>query len=690
MSVAINSSLPRTIILGFKDNSGTAEVFEEESLPIHLPLIPLFTEWGPADDAVLVGGNGFNSVFGSKSLEEGKYCTHQTEIANAVLPAANLAFIRRLVPEDADVARMRLSIDLVADSIVQYERNADGTYRRNSAGELTPKDTPVAGYRARWVLQAITKTGEEYNFGLGDQAEGELVSSEGAPSTLYPIWDWETRFPGAKGNNIGLRIVAPTLRSNTPLNADLVDEVGAYLYRFSALSRSDAQSTPQVVQTLMGDQYIEFSLKEGVVNKGTNLRYFADQVLVPGYEYENPAEFTGYGPFSRQHLYKDNLQDVLDLLYAKEKEFGLITATVTPEHTINIFGGLATTGVPYYSFALEGPSDGGLLFSENTSLYAQGGSDGTLSAKAFDDAVAAELETFGSGVVPYLDSAKYPFSCVYDSGFTLETKKLFSNVLQRHDAYVVISTQDVGASLNTASEESSIAVALRAHFRSLPESEYYGTSTCRVVIMGHAGKKLDSVFSGNLPFTVAFANKCAEYMGSADGRMVTEKAFDSNPGNIVSGFIRHNATFKPENARNRDWANGLVFAQNFDRQYIFWPGIQTIYDDNTSILNTFFNMAIGCNLTRVGERSWRIHTGDSQKTNLQFLKSVDDYIVEQTTGRYDNRVDITPKSQFTKADEQRGYSWHTDITMAGQGMKTVETLTIIAERRASETTNVTA
>jgi hypothetical protein len=685
-NISIASSLPRTIIRGFKDESGAPQILEEESLPIHLPLIPLLTSWGPHDDAILTGGNGFNAVFGSDSLDFSKpFATHQTAVANAVLAEGNLAFIRRLVSPDAKAAQVRLGLDIVETDVPQYERNPDGSYKRNSSGALIATGNTVRGHRGRWAARSVDVIDGESTFGKATASDGDLVAADGSISTFYPFLDTEVRFVGSRGSNIGFRLAAPTLKSAIQANADLVQEAGAFIYRFYAVERADAQSSASVKSTRQGEQYVEFSLKEGVIDRSTELAYFADEVLLEAYEASNPEEFTGYGPFSKLHFYHDHVQTLVESVFVHEEAHGLLTSSVTPEHTINLLTAHSVEGVPYYSFQLDGAMDGGLLFTESTNHFAKNGSDGELGNEVFDQLVREELVAFNDGPIPYSDSAMYPFSCFYDSGFSMETKKQMANLLQRPDVWVVASTQDANGRLNSNSEESSIASALRAYFRSVPESEYYATGTCRVVVMGNAGELIGSKYKGILPFTVAFARKSASYMGAANGYMSPNNSFDSAPGNIVRDFKNHNATFKPANARNQDWQNGLVFAQNFDRNSIFWPGLQTIYDDNTSILNSFFNMAICCNLTRVGERAWRNFTGNSKLTNEQFVRRVDDYITEQTNGRYDDRGLITPKSYYTAGDESRGYSWHTDITFASQGMKTVETLTIVAKRRDEET-----
>lgn len=154
----------------------------------------------------------------------------------------------------------------------------------------------------------------------------------------------------------------------------------------------------------------------------------------------------------------------------------------------------------------------------------------------------------------------------------------------------------------------------------------------------------------------------------------------------MSSFIDHNAIFRNVVPRNKDWQNGITSAEPYDhRQSVFLPGVQTVYHDNTSVLNSFYPMVICCHLNRIGELAWRKFTGDSKLTALQYASRVDEFITTETNGCYDQRADITPRSYYTAADTRRGYSWHTDIEGLFDGMKTVETLTIIAGRRTATT-----
>lgn len=688
MSVSMTSSLPRTEVLGFKDVSGRGQPLEIATLPIFLPYTPLLTSWGPEDTARLVSGEGFSAIYGAESFKAGSpLFTHQSVLAQKVMGVGGMALVRRLLAPGASIANLRIWLDIVADDIVQYVRNIDGSFKRTD-GKLVPSGETLRGYRARLVTTFIDTKGDADGIGAGKSITGGIVAADGSESTMYPLFDLQARFYGGRGSNTGFRLVAPTLLSATPANADLIEEQGGYLYRFYALSRTDAASGGTVLSTMDGEQYVEFSLKKGMVDPKSNINYGVDKRVLPAYESKDPANFSGYGPLKSFYVYQANVTKLLGDIYATEKEQGLINGTVTPEQTVNLLGAQATDGTPYYTYQLLGPADGGVLIGESANHWLKGGSDGDIQPDTFDKLVRDELSVFGQGQVPYADTASFPMSAFIDTGFSNATKAFFGNIMSvRKDSWVAASTQDVLQKLNTPAEDSSIGALLRNQLQLIPESEFYGTGACRAVIMKHAGTYLNSDYDGILPFTVDWAVKLAAYMGGATGKMKTGFATDSEEARKVTSFIDHNAVFRNVVPRNKDWQNGITSAEPWDHnQSVFIPAVQTVYHDNTSVLNSFYPMAICCHLTRIGELAWRTFVGDSRKTALQYTNDVDKFIEEQTKDCYDSRADITPRSTYTAADARRGYSWHTDIEGLFDGAKTVEVLTITAGRRVDTTT----
>ncbi|QVD49098.1 hypothetical protein LUCX_28 [Xanthomonas phage vB_XciM_LucasX] len=690
------SAAPYLDLTGIKDASTRAPVSEAEQIPTFLPHVFLYAQKGPTKPTLATGG-AFSTLFGTKTLDPRyAYHNHQSELAATVIGGGGSVFVQRLKPADAGPnARVLLSLDIVADQIQQYERNSDGTFRLGNDGNkipLTGAQARVAGYRARWVINDWMAGSTTQAFGAVTSKAGGLTSSTDAQSTTYPIFELEASHFGADGNNQGIRLVAPTSQSGAPLNDTLATSVKSYLYRLALVDRESADSTVTVVETLAGDQSIDFSFAEGVIDTGTDTELSLSDLFEKTWSATDTAGVTPiYGPFGKIKIYQSNLKQILAMVAAAEAPSGLLPELEMDADSeflnlVNIIGATDLHGVPYYTFQLEGPAQGGTLFTDSTAVWAQGGSDGTMSFAAHDLLVRDILTNYAGGEFDLLDDAIYPFSAYIDSGYTLETKLAhFVPLGHRKDVWTAVSTQDISQPQNTGALESSMAISLKNAARLYPESEIHGTSVCRAVIIGHSGQLIDSKYKGPqdnlLPLTIEFAGKCAAYMGAGSGIWNSSASFDSSPNNQITRFKNLNVTSKNATARNADWKNGLVWAQNYDMRSVYVPALQTVYDDDSSVLNSFFNMVIAVDLEKVGQKAFRDLVGVSGKmTNAQFVMRSNQLISDRVEGRYDNRVTIRPNTFFTAADEQRGWSWHTEIHMYGENMRTVGTTTVVAHR----------
>lgn len=693
----IISAAPALHLQGIKDASQRAVVREAEQVPTHLPHVMLFTAKGP-EHAVLSVGGGFDTLFDAKSLDPRyPYYNHQSEMAATLMGNGNAIFVTRLKPADAaPPARLLLSLDIVADQVQQYQRATDGSFLLDGDGAKIPVQgagAKISGFRAKWVVNDIVSGSTTPEFGAVPNKVGSLVSEADDQSTVYPICEVEVASFGAYGNNLGLRLTAPTTQSNAPLNDDLFNAAKAYIYRMAVVNRLDASSTVNVLETLSGEQAVDFSFKADAVDPISDTEIGLEEIFINSYQdLDTPGMTPVYGPFGKVKVYQQNLEAILAMIGEEEAPHGLLpvdTMDADSEwlHAINIVTATNEHGVPYYTLELLGAADGGVRFTESTSVWAEGGADGTMTFESHDLLVRNAMTNYGTVGGDLLDDAKFPFSFYYDSGFTLETKlSLLTPLGLRKDIGVVLSTQDVSQPLNTPAQESSIAVSLRNAARLYPESEIHGTPVCRAVVVGHAGTLIGSKYKGvnghkHLPFTIEFGAKSARYMGAGTGIWNSAMAFDMPPANQVTMFKDTNVSFKSANTRQNDWRAGLIWAQSYDMRSIYWPGLQTVYDDDTSILNSFFNMCIAIDLEKVAQRAYRDLTGISGKmTQAQFIMRSNQLILDRVEGRYDGRVTVRPDTYFTAADEQRGYSWRTDIHMYGENMRTVGTYTVVAHR----------
>jgi hypothetical protein len=653
-----------------------------ESLPIRVPLFFTLAAWGETDKARYVDGDGQELLYGKELTNpRSKFFTHQSQFIRSHFAAGGKALLQRLVPTDAKRATARLALDMVADELPVYERNADGTFKLDVNGaKVVVVGETVQGFRLQWKLVEIPAG----NYGMGQASEGGLVSAkDGEVSTLTPMIDINARHVGEKGKNLGFRLSAPTINSVDPADADLQNTLGSFLYRIQMVARTDSKSTARLLTNLDGGNYVDFSMKKGAVDLANDVEYYGGKNITRSYETTDLSQFTGFGNFEKISFYDANLLDILTQL--KDAEEAHTGDEIADAHLINILTGVDVNGVPYHTFVIEGPQSGGLLFTETSNQFMVGGTDGTIGVAEYNALVDSILSGLQDTNFPYADIARMPYDSVWDSGFPVETKLKFSGFHAiRPDVHVHACTQDVLKPLNSVSADSSIGVTLRSHFRASQESAEFGTKACRYSVVMSAGQLINDNYDGLVPFLEWLLIKGAEYMSAADGSMNSDFAFGRGEQNIVTRYRDHNAGTKLLGARKNDWDNGLNFAEWFDMSRLFYAGLQSIHEVHTSILHSYLNVVIACNLTRIGHIVWREMSGDSQLTDEEFLEQVVAKVNERTAGKYDGRVTITPNAYYNAQDEALGFSWHLDIGMAGDNIRTVQNLAVIAQRRRNE------
>lgn len=749
---AITKAVPKALLTGIRDESRRALVPEPYQIPQHLPLLFLLTERGPLTPQ-LVDGTAFNRIYGSESLNpRARYYNHQSALAATIMGNANQVFVQRVQPATGSgTAVLRFSVEVVRTTLETYQRNTDGSFALDVDGNRTVVGN-VEGYNLIWRRNVKpsgqTALGSALLVNPYRTEDGVINMStyEDVNSVLYPILDLEVTHFGAYGNNVGLRLTAPNTDDFARGDTAAMANRRAYLYRFTCLEKPVDSNTAQIIETNGGDLNIDLTFKESVTHPitGVNLN-FSDMFINSYQEIDVPGQAPKYGPFGRVHVYQENLETVLNLLCRGETAAehdtrtgttpGIVTAASLGEagwdsaaqafgrsaeyafaqtrntFLMNPFTAIDLNGVPFQTVSVDlSATQGNARFTENTIHYGTNGNDGLTAEDdqagrlknlhIYDSRVKTWMSTFGvSGQLglALTDEAKYPFSAIWDSGFSIETKKKLLTVLgARKDVYVVLSPQavaeyddpmvpveaefDFNKTANSQTTENSQAVALRTAASLYPESIIDGTPTCRAIIIGQAGYLYNSLHTGLLPLTLDFAFKVSRYMGAGNGRWVSEYSFDESPANQVSMFKNVNLTWRSESNYIKDWDAGLNWVQNYDLQSLFYPAFQTVYSDDTSVLNSFMTMAACVELEHVAQRVWRDLTGGSKLTREQFIQRSNDLIIERTKDRFDGRFVIQPETYFTEADDARGYSWTCRIHIYANNMRTVGTYTIVAHR----------
>jgi hypothetical protein len=705
-STRIYNAAPMVIPRGIQDISIRPPVVDSPGLPTHLPKVYLYTEWGPTG-ALHVNGAHRTSVYGTNSFDLRKqYANHATVLSNIIEANGGSQMIERLVPDDAGPkANFLLSLDIVADDIPQYQRNVDGTYSRNNVtGALIPLTTagqggtqvPVTkrGYKAKWSVSTVATRTAAVQVGQAAVSQGNLTATGSVPATSqrYPIMEFEASCYGQYGNSAGIRLWAPTQKSSDAVNADLLGDVKAYPFRLAVVRRPTPSTSPKIVASQGGDQYLEFTLKPGAIYSRTDQQVHIGDMFPDAYrDLEGLTAPKNYGDFGVLNIYQGNIEAVLNMVFGAELA---VTNAAAPDfrpgstdaYLFNLLSGQHSSSEPYYTYLLNTTANDAVTLSDTTNLYAKSGSDGTMTIAAFDLAVAGAMGAYADIDSPYMDDAVYPESILYDSGFSLETKReLCKFISLRKDSAVVLSTYTAGGPELTRAQEHSIGVVLQSYLQLYAESDYFGTSTRRGAIVSRYGELVNSPWKGKLPLTLEWAAIFTKMMGAADGVWKSQYLADQWPNTKINLFKNINETNMPAPARNADWSVGINWVQAYDELSLFFPAMRAVCDDDTSIFTSFVTTMCAVELQKVGQRVWRDFTGSVRYTADQLVERVNRNVDERTNGRFCNLYKIVPEAIVTAQDEQAGYRWTLPITLYANNMKTVMTLDVRGRRMSDLT-----
>lgn len=739
------TSTPRKYLFGTLDKSKRTLPIESEALPTHLPWMPFLAEKGPSSPRLLRLGGAVN-CYGSRSFDErSEYATHQTTFINNTLGNGNAALLHRILPDAASTAILRLSVEKIEANVPNYERNEDGSikYTFDAYDErvpvIHPTEPTIKGFRLVYHMNILNQPNPndkpdigKLEFGmaevLADYRDGTTPASQGngtlsdiadSTSTLYPIIDFLVADPGGYGNRLGLRLQLPNANTTNPLDTASFYLNRAYLWRIGLLERDHIDGSISPIETAMGEIFIDVALKSGAVTDRIESDIDIETRFLGAFRTKsNDSVADNPAPFDSLHLYRENVEAlVADLITAEEAHnderalWGSMTLDKDNPYAYNFMGGFDELGIPY--FAVDAKSSalyGGYGTTADNYLFATAGDDGLPKrntgefdslaiTEMFDNKVRQAANNFGTNPAFRIQNyARYPVSAVWDSGYSLETKKSLLNVLQyRKDVAVVLSTyaladyktvMEGGVAKkvfqwlpdNTPEQEVSLASMLRTYASLYPESEVYGTPTCRAQIVGYSGRIIGSTFKRRVPVTYEYLDKVCKFMGSPEGRWDGELAYDNPNNNRVRLMTDISTTWLTDNVANQAWANGLVYVEDYDTRSLFFPGIRTVYNNETSVLNSSITMWGICHIERVCHTAWRDLTGISKWSNAKFAEESDRMIEARLANVFDDRFVIKSETFYTEADVAAGYSWSTHIHIYANNMKTVGKFTVIAHR----------
>lgn len=681
--VTIRNNTPRFIHEGIRDESIVPLLSQAEQIPQHLPLFYILAQKGPLYPLLVVPGD-FTRLYGSKSLDvRSPYYTHATEFLRTVLAEGNACFVQRVAPNATTasltlVAELTQGEDSQGNPIYTHQRDplTGAVLVDNSGNPLFTTNILTTGYSVRLKF-VDTNTFFNQNTQVFDFSPRGTSTS----TVTYPLITYTGSCPGIDGNNTGIRLWPELLNTSTQPDLDIINDQNALVYA-SQLVYRDTNTTAVTVDNIYGGRYTEFMFKPKAFNYKTDST-LSIQNLVDLWNDDGKTTGTTpiIGPVSKIEVHETNLETMLSLLAQAESDNMPNNTNAPGIWMINFLSGVDVNGINYYGFQLDSTGDS---ISEGRTYYLVGGTDGDTSLSAFDTEVGNKLDfDYENPDYPLMDTAQYPFSDLYDSGFSVPVKKKFAQWLgRRGDVRVSIGTHVAGANALTVDQEISLGISLRSFYSVFAESVVHNTPICRAMMMMQSGFAINSSYKERLSTLYAVAQKRARYGGAANGSLKTGFGYDLHPYSRIDNMKGLSNPYLSNTAKDAVWSTGLNFCIYEDRITMMLPGLQTLYEIKNSMLTSDINVGICVDVIKKQKITWYRLTG-STLPDGEFVQKSNKILGDITSGIYDDRVVVVPNTYLSPDDQARGYSWQNEAIVYGNVMKTVALARLITRRLSS-------
>lgn len=497
------TSTPYGESLGTQDNSRQVVNAEPKQSSMTLTLIPILAQKGNGKATIVT--TGAPNLYGAESFQkDSPYFTHANKLLTKNSALGIPSLVKRIIPEDAKKALLRVSLELIPTDLPNYARNSDGTVKYTTdinTGISTPVVTDtvqatrgiihvgVAGYVGDAQLFKQGKIVDDYRDGslmVNDKFLGEITRGDGSKehptSRLIPLFDMLVDSEGLYGNNIGLRLSTPTLVQADPANISDIVKNKAFPLRVTVMEREDASSptpVPMLSQDFTQDLYFKARAVDAIAGANISLA----KKFIPSYSRKETLTLTPiWGPFGDVHVYEKNINEIQQILaegytytdsdgndiaisgeraydldaqdYGRTADYAF--ATSTNYGYLNFLTAKDFNDVPYFAFNVsDSMLFGGVSINDASTHYASGGSDGLwyladgtpadlVNTKLFDDGVQALFKNFGAGEDKLKDILRYPVTNFIDSGYSMDTKLEAANILTaRPDTWLAMGTKSV-------------------------------------------------------------------------------------------------------------------------------------------------------------------------------------------------------------------------------------------------------
>ena len=674
----MSNAAPTAIFLGANDLSTRERYPEKMTIPRYVPKFFIRTQKYGGYPVVINSKNAVELLGDATFDLDSGYAGHQTILLKRLLGLGATCVVQPIISNAGPKANIVIYAEVLENDIPNYTRDSNGHIITTSNGSpvVDPVNPTVEGAEIRFVTEYVS-SGPNVKLNSYTPKTGQLTGSVGGTpttSTMYPIIAVEAKYEREYYNNIGFSIESPLLDES---DSDVTSELKALTYKLSMYTRARPGAAPVRTQTLFGDPDVEVTLKPNTKNPKTKSLMSMDKVFGSAwYNETDPTLPLRYSPVSDMYMYHDNIETILKGMMDREKS-SITSNTIsnydvtstdpdvldTEKYLLNMFTCKSSKNIPYVKTILSStvgtlpPNSAVVNMNGNTPIFLAGGSDGDTSDAAYEAVVAKYLDEYADTNSRAYNRALNPESVIYDTGFSIDIKyKLFNAIGNRKDIAVAVgdTVYSDGNEVKSLSEIRAIAVALKSMVSLFPESTHFGTGPVRCIIVGGSGT-LPETGDQRISNVYELAVKTTKMM--AGNKWKSSNFFDHGPNAVFTELANVTPAYIPEGVKPALWKAGLCWPTAKDTRTHIFAALQTVCDNDTSVLNNWINALVLTAIDKIGFDVWTHMTGATRYNRAQFKEVAEEYAKYITGDYFGGYCDVTHEIVFTKEDIANGFSY---------------------------------
>lgn len=627
---------------GIKDESIPEYTPVQVTRPLHCPVIHgVFPKGKLASEVgtVWLQTKDVTAVFGDIMDPDSPYYGPTSVLIQRLIQGGQASVgIRRLSANNAR-ARTAISAFVTKVKIPEFQRDLAGNFVRDQDGNKIP--VPGSEYDGLNIEIKLDPEAKTKPVGALTRRQIAGAAPEDPVTEVFPLYDGDAGV-GDVYNDSGMNFgVAPTAFQFGEV-AKFVKATGVFPFTLKTF-RDTKAGKRLYAKTQRGRESVEATLFDTTYQKS---RYSLKLAF---------GEFTGTNqnrkvvpipaPYTGVHVYAQSIDALCQAMYAVEKPHNtslVEVLNVRPYKQMNPFTAQNHSGIPYHAVTVSDTT----IWDMTYAVKASGGispfydNEGKLPdylvREPVDDPfnvlagaeqpltrgeawqinnvlIAEDMEAYVNSI-EQSNVTRNRQSVFWDVGYSQDVKDIGMRLLAARKDIIVMPCATIyePGKPNRLEQVYSRSVQLNNAARMYPESEYWGTPSCRAsinLIEACATDELTGdMFSGNLDLAYAFA----QFAGSDQGVITASRSPGHADNRILRTMHSPNIEFEADAQAAENFERGCITLRPYDSgERLFRPALVTIYSNVDSVLKDLITNFLCVCIEKICQDCWNYVCGDT-------------------------------------------------------------------------------